>query len=56
MQAGNREKAASESDAMNFEVKPPVYLVPAVDRAFRILALLKTEGREMTLMEIVCQK
>jgi IclR family KDG regulon transcriptional repressor len=29
-----------------------VYLVPAVDKALRIMALLKTEGREMTLAEI----
>ena len=29
-----------------------VYLVPAVDKAFHILALLKSEGREMTLAEI----
>jgi len=33
-------------------VSRPDYMVPAVDRAFRILELLKTEGREMTLMEI----
>jgi IclR family transcriptional regulator, KDG regulon repressor len=30
----------------------PVYLVPAVDKALEILALLKTEGREMSLAEI----
>lgn len=30
----------------------PVYLVPAVDKAIRILALLKSEGREMTIAEI----
>lgn len=28
------------------------YIVPAVDRAARILSLLKTEGREMTIAEI----
>ncbi len=39
----NREKSAGAK---------PAYLVPAVDRAFRILDLLKSEGREMTLMEI----
>jgi IclR family transcriptional regulator, KDG regulon repressor len=30
----------------------PVYLVPAVDRALEILALLRAEGREMSLAEI----
>ncbi len=30
----------------------PVYLVPAVDKALRILAMLKSEGREMTMAEI----
>ncbi len=30
----------------------PVYLVPAVDRALRILELLKTAGHDMTLAEI----
>ena len=30
----------------------PVYLVPAVDKALDILALLRTEGREMNLAEI----
>lgn len=29
-----------------------VYIVPAVDRAARILSLLRTEGREMTMAEI----
>ncbi|MEJ2247256.1 MAG: IclR family transcriptional regulator [Acidobacteriota bacterium] len=52
MQAGIRENQIIESDTKISQGKQPVYLVPAVDRAFRILALLKTEGREMTLMEI----
>ena len=28
------------------------YIVPAVDKAARILSLLRTEGREMTIAEI----
>jgi hypothetical protein len=42
-----------------FQLKPKgtgaensVYLVPAVDKAIRILALLKSEGREMTIAKI----
>ena len=52
MQAGSREKLANETDSGSSGSLRPVYLVPAVDRAFRILELLKTQGREMTLMEI----
>ena len=46
------ENRTMDTDKENFRSAPPAYLVPAVDRAFRILELLKTEGREMTLMEI----
>lgn len=52
MQTESRENGAIESDNGSSITARPVYLVPAVDRAFRILDLLKTEGREMTLMEI----
>lgn len=52
MQVADREKTEVKTDNANSISNRPVYLVPAVDRAFRILALLKTEGREMTLMEI----
>jgi IclR family KDG regulon transcriptional repressor len=34
------------------KVKKSIYLVPAVDKALDILALLKTEGRELNLAEI----
>jgi IclR family KDG regulon transcriptional repressor len=34
------------------EIGKPEYLVPAVDRAFRIMELLRAEGREMSLSEI----
>jgi DNA-binding IclR family transcriptional regulator len=34
------------------ETTKGAYIVPAVDRAVRILSLLKTEGREMTIAEI----
>jgi DNA-binding IclR family transcriptional regulator len=34
------------------EAYNPHYIVPAVDRAARILSLLRTEGREMTIAEI----
>jgi IclR family KDG regulon transcriptional repressor len=51
MQPGSGDNAA-EKEKDKFGLAKPAYLVPAVDRAFRILELLKTEGREMTLMEI----
>jgi DNA-binding IclR family transcriptional regulator len=34
------------------KLNQPVYLVPAVDRALSILALLRSEGREMSIAEI----
>ena len=34
------------------ETGKQVYIVPAVDKAFRILSLLKSEGREMSTFEI----
>jgi IclR family KDG regulon transcriptional repressor len=40
------------TEAADAESDRPVYLVPAVDRAFCIMELLKTREREMTLMEI----
>jgi IclR family KDG regulon transcriptional repressor len=52
MQEQNRENASIDDDRGNSTVSKPVYLVPAVDRAFRILELLRIEGRELTLMEI----
>ncbi len=52
MQTGNGKYTTMESEAADVVSTQPVYLVPAVDRAFRILELLKIEGREMTLMEI----
>jgi IclR family KDG regulon transcriptional repressor len=39
-------------DARTKKTEKSVYLVPAVDRALEILALLRTEGREMNLAEI----
>jgi DNA-binding IclR family transcriptional regulator len=52
MEEEKRINTANGLNIIPFDSKPPVYLVPAVDRAFRILALLKREGHEMTLMEI----
>ena len=52
MQTGNGKYSALESEAADVVTAQPAYLVPAVDRAFRILELLRVEGREMTLMEI----
>lgn len=34
------------------ETEKQVYIVPAVDKAFRILSLLRSEGREMSTFEI----
>ena len=39
--------------ARNSAAAKSIYLVPAVDKALGILALLRTEGREMSLAEIV---
>jgi DNA-binding IclR family transcriptional regulator len=52
MQTGNEKNTVLESKASDVLSEKPVYLVPAVDRAVRILELLKGEGREMTLMDI----
>ncbi|MBN2318139.1 MAG: IclR family transcriptional regulator [Acidobacteria bacterium] len=52
MQTGNGKYTVLESGSANVVSTKPAYLVPAVDRAFRILELLKVERREMTLMEI----
>lgn len=52
MQSEKENIAAAEVAETGSGTAKPAYLVPAVDRAFRILDLLKTEGREMTLMEI----
>ena len=52
MQKGNQRNMGLESAASDGLPARPAYLVPAVDRALRILELLKMEGREMTLMEI----
>ncbi len=43
----NRKTTIKRSDADG-----PAYIVPAVDRAVRILSLLKAEGQEMTIAEI----
>jgi len=45
-------KAEFEKSAARDAVPKPSYLVPAVDRAVRILLLLKSEGRAMTIAEI----
>jgi len=52
MQEGIRTSTVVEPEATTLGPGEPTYLVPAVDRAFRILALLRAERREMTLMEI----
>ena len=52
MQTGNKDIQTLEIENKSSASDRKIYLVPAVDRAFRILKLLKSEGREMTLMEI----
>ncbi|MBN2241380.1 MAG: IclR family transcriptional regulator [Acidobacteria bacterium] len=52
MQTGNGGNTVPEPETGDAVPAKPAYLVPAVDRAFRILQLLKQQGREMTLMEI----
>ncbi|MEJ2108617.1 MAG: IclR family transcriptional regulator [Acidobacteriota bacterium] len=52
MQEESSDIPSVENEKKHSESGSRVYLVPAVDRAFRILKLLKAEGREMTLMEI----